>query len=406
MMENIFQNRLGDIYEYSPLKYINGNGVISSEGQTRNVNWELCLDICGESHLQISYSGIQFSKGSFFLRGETEDKCWEIESQNVYILSREYNSEGSKNIFYCKTREINITKKQCTSEITKAEVFITNFDFTGLEWSENKDSSVLNKFSVALPKMGIQFILNEHHKSINELLRRNRITKAILSKMIVNLNDKMNTDELNNEVTKITLFLSSLTLNSNYEQLINYYHKEELVAFKIIDTVKMDFRRGSLIDNLRIFGGIKNAFIQSYQQFKLLNEPLKLSSFIDRVVDMQQQNYLDNKLVILIIAYESLLTNYLIYKGSTESEIEEMNIQQKLGRLNRELRFIPSELMGENLREARNPLFHTGTIPLLNINELSDIYSKYNDLLMRIFLRIISYDGEYISRINDKSTSV
>lgn len=50
MIKNDLHNRLGDIYEYSPLKYISGKGIIISEERTQNVDWELCLDVCGESH--------------------------------------------------------------------------------------------------------------------------------------------------------------------------------------------------------------------------------------------------------------------------------------------------------------------------------------------------------------------
>lgn len=43
------------------------------------------------------------------------------------------------------------------------------------------------------------------------------------------------------------------------------------------------------------------------------------------------------------MAYELLLTNYLLYLGNDETE--GLNIQQKLDRLNKELCFIPKQLM-------------------------------------------------------------
>lgn len=255
--------------------------------------------------------------------------------------------------------------------------------------------------------MYLQFILDENHKAIKEFLEIGRISKAVLSKIIVSSNQQITTEELNKEINQITLFLSSITLNTNYEQLINYFNNnDEIVAIKLMDTIKMDFHPNVLVDNHIIRGGINYVFDKIYQEFNLLSEPLRLKSYVNRAIDMQQQRFIDNKLAHLIIAYESLLTDYLIYKGSTESEIGEMNIQQKLGRLNRELRFIPRELLGENLRELRNPLFHTGTIPLLNIADSLSIYSEYNNLLMKIFFRILSYDGNFLSRIDYQSTSV
>lgn len=406
MDENVFSKRLGDIYDYSPLKYMNGEAVISSGAQAQDVHWELCLDVSGETHLQISYSGIPLRMRDFSLMGETEDKQWIIESEKVYVFNTNHNSEGLRNTIYCKAPEINISKKQSDLKIHRAEVAITNFDFLGSEYTIVDDHHHLNKITVLIPNANLQFILSENYKVIKELLQIRRISKAVLSKIIVNSNQQITIEELDKEIRQITMFLSSITLNTNYEQLINYFNGDELVAIKIIDTIKMDFHPNVLVDNHIIRGGINYAFDKMYQEFNMLSEPLRLRGYVNRIIDMQQQKFIDNKLAHLIIAYESLLTDYLIYKGATEREIGEMNIQQKLGRLNRELRFIPKELLGENLRELRNPLFHTGTIPLLNTADSFNIYSEYNNLLMKIFLRILSYDGEFLSRIDYKSTSV
>lgn len=83
MDENVFSKRLGDIYDYSPLKYMNGEAVISSGAQAQRVHWELCLDVSGETHLQVSYSGIPLRFRDFFLTGESEDEQWIIESDEL-----------------------------------------------------------------------------------------------------------------------------------------------------------------------------------------------------------------------------------------------------------------------------------------------------------------------------------
>lgn len=85
MDENVFSKRLGDIYDYSPLKYMNGEAVISSGAQAQDVHWELCLDVSGETHLQISYRGIPLRMKDFSLTVETEDKKWNIESDTSAI---------------------------------------------------------------------------------------------------------------------------------------------------------------------------------------------------------------------------------------------------------------------------------------------------------------------------------
>lgn len=91
-----------------------------------------------------------------------------------------------------------------------------------------------------------------------------------------------------------------------------------------------------------------------------------------------------------------------MYLGEDEETIIDSNIQQKLGKLNKQLRFIPKEYLGDRLRSVRNPLFHLGVIPFMDTKELNVFYNEYNELLMKIYLKIIQYDGQYISRINFK----
>lgn len=101
----------------------------------------------------------------------------------------------------------------------------------------------------------------------------------------------------------------------------------------------------------------------------------------------------------MIMAYEYITFKYLLNKELTQDNIGD-NIQKKLYQLNKYLRFIPSEMMKDNLRDSvRNPLFHQGRITLLTLSEKIDLFKKYYDLLIQIILRILSYNGEYISRV-------
>jgi hypothetical protein len=407
-----FKERLSDVYKYSLIPYISGIGTLKSNDLSLKVNWEFCLDISGQSHLILSYTGIPFKLAeagkliNFSLDGISIDKVWNITTNVVFVGSRFHTSDGLQNTLYCKSNEVIFSKEKNDNRITSISAKVTNFDFLGLDYSEVRDQIFRDKFSVTTSNRDIEFKLVDNYPEIKRLLEINRINYAILSKFKLEMQPDETIEMVNKEIYSITRFLSLLSLNTNYAQLIEYYDRNEMVRFTIIDSLKTNYHQNVLIDNHSVNAGILIAFNQSFEKFKELEEPLQLNGFVNRIVEMGAQRFIDNKFAHLIMTYESLITNFLIYQGNDKAEIEDMNIQQKLGRINRELRFIPKHLLGENLRELRNPLFHTGTIPFMTVQELYTVFSDYNDLLMRIILRIISYDGNYISRINFRPSKV
>lgn len=107
----------------------------------------------------------------------------------------------------------------------------------------------------------------------------------------------------------------------------------------------------------------------------------------------------------MLMAYEYLLTKYLINQNSLRQDQVSKSVQDKLSLLNNHLRFIPSQMMDDTLRGAvRNPLFHQGEIALMNLNDKIDIFKKYYDLLIRIVLRILGYTGKYMSVVTHSPT--
>ena len=83
------------------------------------------------------------------------------------------------------------------------------------------------------------------------------------------------------------------------------------------------------------------------------------------------------------------------------------NIQQKIGKANGYLRFIPAGQLGDALREGiRNPLFHQGMIPAMSSDEVYSTYVGYFDLLLRMILRVLKYTGKFISRVTYRPINV
>jgi hypothetical protein len=102
----------------------------------------------------------------------------------------------------------------------------------------------------------------------------------------------------------------------------------------------------------------------------------------------------------MLMAYEYLLFEYLLSQGLSQEEIKETNVLHKLKMANKFLRFIPSNMTNDTLRESvRNPLFHQGDIPSLTLEKKIEIFKSYYDLMIRIILRILNYSGEYMSVI-------
>ncbi|MEH2125835.1 hypothetical protein [Nostoc sp.] len=70
------------------------------------------------------------------------------------------------------------------------------------------------------------------------------------------------------------------------------------------------------------------------------------------------------------------------------------------------LRFIPSEMTKDTLRESiRNPLFHQGEIPDFDIYDQIDVFNKYYDLLIKIILKVLDYTGKYVSLLTHEPTN-
>jgi hypothetical protein len=179
--------------------------------------------------------------------------------------------------------------------------------------------------------------------------------------------------------------------------IIEYSSDSEILQYSLENTVKTSFCRRYIIDNFRINEGIPKAFESYYESYKNWQTKIDINSVIGFLVEINQQEYIDLKLAVMLMAYESLLFKYLLNQGLSQDKIGE-NIQQKLGQINKYLRFIPSDMMDDMLRASvRNPLFHQGEIPLLTFDDKINLFKKYYDLLIKIILRILGYTGQYMS---------
>ena len=387
--QNYFANRLGDIYEYSIIKYKCGKGTSNNSTQ---YCWELCVDVSGNIifvlHSEVDFLPLFNSKIQSF-SGKSNDEMWNINCTDIHIFKQ--TEEIFKNCsLFCMPRSVVLTRKmQTTNTPNKARAYLSNFDFSPLDDQRG--------FFVQINCKDIYFQLLENSKEIIKLIEIRRINNAILSTIDIPINNDENINEIESEIESISWFLSFLNMNLNFTPIIEYYLDNQIIEYSIKNELKKDLKNNYIIDNFKIDQGISKAFIECYYNYKTLQSKIEINYLIAILVEIHQQIYIDLKISMMLIAYEYLLTKYLLDQGRQITDMGDL--QQKLQQLNNIMRFIPKILMDDALRiSVRNPLFHQGEIPLLSSNEKIDFFQKYYDLLIRIILRILEYTGDYMCR--------
>lgn len=394
--KDYFANRLGDIYKYSRIPYKSGKCVSNQEN---NYFWELCVDVSGNiifvlhsntiTDCTLRISCIQS------ISGMCDDEVWEITSTNIVIqkITTSFQENSVLTTYFCIPNSI-ILKLKCQAPINFSLVrgYLSNFSFSN------------RSFAAKVDDKEIQFQMLETSKNIIELIEVKRIDNALLSILEVPVKESEDIDNIKAEITSISFFVSLLSANLNSVPIIEYISEDMVSQILIENTNKKSFHTKFIIDNFKISQGIPNAFNEIYQNYKAYQSEICLDIIINFIAEINQTKHINLKLAIMLMAYEYLLLKYFISKGLARDKIGD-NIQKKLNQINYYLRFIPSEMMKDTLRESiRNPLFHQGEIPDFDIYEKIDIFNKYYDLLMKIILKVLSYTGKYVSLLTHEPT--
>lgn len=392
-----FRDRLSDIYDYSLIQYLSGNGNLKSNNQNIQVDWELCVDLSGEIIFVVSNSRSRSlfynSNETFNLSGKTLDGEWEIESNDILLYGVTSNSLGD--FSFCAISDINLKHKNFSlNSITHSISYISNYDlFYGKEIYPLR----ANK--------NVDFEKIDKNKEIKDLIDIKRINSAILSKMKLYITNQDLEDNLV-EVESITWFLSLVSLNYCFESIVEIHNSSEKVFIKIYNGNKSNYRQDRLINDRQINNGTHEFFSKSYANFIGLNKDLNIRIFIEYLIKIENEPTTEIKIAILVLTYEYLLTGYLMNKGDI-TDPEGINIEQKISKINKYVRFIPKPLLDKFFRDSiRNPLFHQGIILSLSHDERIKYLKIYSDLIIKIFLVLLGYEEEYMSRVDYKSRKV
>ncbi len=413
LSEDYFKKRLIDIYDYSILPYKSGTGVFLWDGDEYYVRWGIVVSVTGEPILVISiprlskYSPDQHNHRGC-LNGESDDGLWKIIAAGVIVYESRFVFDNKANLhLICGAASVDIKRNAAYSEPSHIIGYLLNFDFSGLEVSQKAKGWVRDKFTVIAHDRNIVFRNSSHKMDIKKQVRSKRIDRAVFSTVNIPLKKGEKVDLIEDYLRKISCFLSLLNVNLIMSPVVEHWADDKLVGVKYYNYKTLPYRYLPLIDNDYIDSGLRLIFEECYTSFLELNEKLNLTLIIKHLSSMHNADYMEHKLAILIMAYEYLLYNYLLEQGYSAKELEDLNMQRRLGRLNKIMRFNPKKLQEDTFRnEVRNPLFHMGLIPNLTSDERRELFSKYYDLLIQILLRLLDYTGSYISPINYKPVSL
>ncbi len=391
--KDYFRKRLFDLYELSPVKYLNGKGFISDNNNKISIDFELNVSISGDVIFVISTDEVIINQSN-----TRNLKEWELEGEsdggfrikgrkgyiNVYLLGDKNNT--SDNTYFCGFSSLDIQKKELEN-INHIVGFINNFHFSG------------RNFNVSLENHEFKFLQHEKDKELLKMFQIGRINRAFFSVISTIVQDKEDLNAVIKILDNISCLLSFFSMNMSIVPVLKIYDNENnMIGLSIRNFLLFPhIMNKQILDNFYIRNGIKNGIEQCYDSFLSFENTLNLKALINGLIAMMVQPYTDLKIAILLVSYELLLSKYLVLKGIKEENITSMSIQDKLRRMNGFLRFIPSNLLSDDLRaNVRNPLFHKGEIPFSSPDEIYSTFSKYWELLIQIILKILNYTGDYL----------
>jgi hypothetical protein len=381
-----------EFFNYSPIKYLKGQGILFDEVNKFPVEWELNVLITGNTFLVLSSDSIIFGNPSgihfkeWMLSGET-DLGARIITTNVIIHGSTIGDKTNSiaNTYYCDFNLMDINQKE-SPPIDAILGFIHNYNFSGRNFSCNIADHIYDFY--------------QYNKNLEliDLYKKGMIDKSFLSAIRTSLHMGDNLEIIINTIDNIMYLISLFSINMSVVPIINLYNNGNIIGHKIRNLKLFPYTMSkAIIDNFYIKEGPKNALEQCYDGFCNLETSLHLKTFINGLIAMMVQPYIDLRFAILLLSYEFLLSNFLLYKGLIKEDIEKMNLQKKLYKINEYLKFIPSDLLKDDLREKiRNPLFHQGIISFMNSEDIYFYFKKYWELLIQIILKILSYAGKYL----------
>jgi len=123
-------------------------------------------------------------------------------------------------------------------------------------------------------------------------------------------------------------------------------------------------------------------------------EELDLKRYIDYLLESRRLDmYAELCLTCVLFALESLGAAWFLSEGCSSEDVATKSIVTKLDHINSRLRFIPKKYKSDWLYDGlRNPLVHTGAVPLMTPTDVHRATEELLVLAADIFFRIFDFD--------------
>jgi hypothetical protein len=336
------------------------------------------------------------------LRGTSADATYGINAVDVIVPNMQFTAgtERQRPHYFCHASEIRVV--QSDQRPTRVVGLAQNLAFAGIDWTQFPDRRVADHFRIDVADRTVIYRHATNYDRLREMIKIERIDRALLANIEIPVQEQESVQDVMVVLNHLEWLTSLTTENRTFCPLIRLDRDDLIVGWIIRDLPSYPLVSGGLIDNHFIPGGLRNVLQTCFDRLVFLRGRIELHRIIDMLLVVKQQKYPEFKLSGLILAFENLCTNALIAYGSPPNA--EASIQTKLRSLNNHLRFMPAELLGDELRaNIRNPLFHTGALVGANMQTKWEWFTRYLDLIDQIILVLLEYRGDYISPITNAS---
>ncbi len=206
-----------------------------------------------------------------------------------------------------------------------------------------------------------------------------------------------NTDE---EIAAICRLMSMVTGTSSIwvarESWSGDTQTEVCFASRSVSTDAAGKSRYDVISNLDPGNGLTSFLETTIANFLTLQESLRLHQVIDFLEQARHQKVVHVQLAVEVLALELLSHAWCLKDGLTEQQLSSMHIEGKLGRMRKSFSFIEKGFTNDILRrDIRNPLIHSGQIPLLSRSQVESWTDDLYLLALRLLFCILGYRGNY-----------
>ena len=421
--EEYFRRTQGACSSYAQVPYMTGTCTMRRDDRSVNGRWELSLPLTGECTFVFHGDPLQTAFGGsgpveqWQVEGQTDDGGWQI-SGGPLLSGRSSHQYGtsSPGTTEVKSGQWMIVerlelRREPAAEPDAVRAYLRNFDFRGLEFSEVPGGRRRDRLTVPVADREVTFRSLPHGEPRRQLMHDGVIDRALLTTLSVPVERDGGLEDCR-EVLENLVWMSQIVQPTPI-------HPPFMELLADGEVVGMDFTSANcaawgvprVIDSLESRGsdeqmsGLFEFYRDSYERFRELDQSFNMKRVVGLMMATMEQRYISFRLAGLLMCYERFCADLLGHMGVQLNN--DPNVEQKLGQLNRHLRFIPSDRRGRELRASiRNPLMHEGLITTQTAEWQIERFNTYWDQFLQILLVALRYGGQYNSPQTGRPVSV